>query len=179
MIQQPERWRRCRKSAGCCRGFVFLACIFLCGPAGAAEHDNDEQLFINTHQEKVVDCLRQIHLHAMTKHDRFLILASASQHYVQCLYHDNDTRIYCEASNGTYGPNGRLPLADDAIALIKKSGFEDTPEKNFNLDLPFGGNEDYSHIANLMLQTIHTLYRPGVDYIEMKAPFCGQSMIVS
>ena len=58
--------------------------------------------FLSTYTEEVFHTLTFIHKEPMTPHERFAVLSTDNGGYVQCLFHDNDMRLYCEAASGFY-----------------------------------------------------------------------------
>ncbi|MCJ2053576.1 TY-Chap domain-containing protein [Methylobacterium sp. J-070] len=109
--------------------------------------------------------------------DRFVIVAlkDQPQRYVQCVFHDHDSRMFCEASSGAYGPAGpgRFRLDAPARAALRALGFvQADPGKNFVRDVDLGDPPDVTVAADLMLAARHDGYgaRPG-SVIEISAPY--------
>ncbi len=90
---------------------VVLACIASLSAdiAIAADGHSDLQNFLSTYRCAVVERLERMHARGdrSVQWDRFLILASrqAPEHYVQCIFTDNDTEMFCEAASGFYAPD--------------------------------------------------------------------------
>ncbi|MCJ2090434.1 hypothetical protein MKK88_31305 [Methylobacterium sp. E-005] len=99
---------------------------------------------------------------------RFIILAlrDEPQRYVQCLFHDRDTRMLCEASSGAYGPTGkgRLHLEPAARSALRALGYvQASPRESFAREVELGDPPDVAIAAELMLAALHDGHgaRPG------------------
>lgn len=108
--------------------------------------------------------------------DRFIVIAlrGEPQRYVQCLFHDRDTRMLCEASSGAYGPTGqgRLHLEPSARAALQALGYaQANPHVNFAREVELGDPPDVRIAADLMLAALHDGYgaRPG-SAIDVRVP---------
>ncbi|MBV8938905.1 MAG: hypothetical protein JO089_03590, partial [Alphaproteobacteria bacterium] len=85
--------------------------------------------FLETNTDTIYDILTHIHAHTMTEHERFLVLTGDNGGYVQCMFHDNDTEIYCESSSGFYqtpkpriSPKQRQAIAAQGFSMEGKQG---------------------------------------------------------
>jgi hypothetical protein len=117
--------------------------------------------------------------------DRFLVLSvkASPQSYVQCMFADNRSKLYCEASSFYYAePAGKprmLYLPPEVMAALEKLGFATgTSQKNFPYERPLNGTPDFDAIATLMLTALHDAY--GVrEETELKtfAPFAGNPVV--
>jgi hypothetical protein len=108
----------------------MAAAFLLCGipsvafAAGAAD---GLQNFLATYRCAVVERLELTHARAdQAGKGEFLILAprSARERYVQCIFHDKDTAIFCEAASGFYKPPVWRTLDANAMAALKRLGFQ-------------------------------------------------------
>lgn len=105
--------------------------------------------------------------------DRYLILWSKRkpEYYVQCLFHDEDRQIYCEAASGFYRYADRVGgfatlQRIDALASLGYS--TDGSKGNFSLDRDFHGAEE---IATLMLATLARVFElSDRDILEFNSP---------
>jgi len=135
--------------------------------------------FIARHRCAIVERLEIMHQRGPveTSRDRFIIVAlrGAPQRYVQCIFHDRDTRMFCEASSGAYGPTGegRLQLGPAERAALNALGYVQTsPRKNFARDVAIGDPPDVAIAADLMLAALHDGYGAGPgSVIEIQAPY--------
>jgi hypothetical protein len=94
--------------------------------------------------------------------DRFLILGSRSarEHYVQCIFTDNDTEMHCEAASGFYAPKAlQFHLAPPQMAALKRLGFStDASMGNFQRDIDTRKPADLPAVSDLMLSTLYEVY---------------------
>jgi hypothetical protein len=85
--------------------------------------------FIARHRCALVERRETLHQRGPVEdsRDRFIIVAlrGARQRYVQCIFHDRDTRMYCEASSGAHGPTGegQLQLGPTERAALNALGY--------------------------------------------------------
>ena len=134
--------------------------------------------FIARHRCAIAERLEIMHKRGLVEEsrDRFIIVAlrGAPQRYVQCIYHDRDTRMFCEASSGAYGPTGegRLRLDPAERAALNALGYvQASPRKNFAREVEIGDPPDVTIAADLMLAALHDGYGAGPgSVIEIQAP---------
>ncbi len=134
---------------------------------GAAAGASGLDAFVAMHACKVAEGLRMI---AATTQDRdpFLILAwppsSPVQGYVQCLFNDDSSRIYCEAQSGTLDPEpGRRP-SPQGLAALARLGFDmDASKGNFQRYLAIRQPSDFDAVAAFMLEALYAGYEGEVD----------------
>jgi hypothetical protein len=155
---------------------LLLACV-LVAPARA-----DRAAFIGEHRCAVTERLERIHARGdrATSKDRFLAITTmwrgAPQAYVQCIFFENDTKMYCEASSGFYErkpEERRVAPVPGSITAIAALGFSTDPsEGNFSQEIDLGDPPDVSRAADLMLSTLHDAYGARL-WTELKynAPF--------
>ena len=112
--------------------------------------------------------------------DRFIVVAphGQPQRYVQCIFQDRDTRMFCEAASGAYGPPGQRRLRLDASArqALSALGYvQADPAENFARAVDLGAPPDLDIAADLMLATLHDVYgaRPGA-VLDIEAPHGGR-----
>ncbi|WP_267421838.1 hypothetical protein [Methylobacterium sp. GC_Met_2] len=134
--------------------------------------------FIARHRCAIVEHLEIMHQRGPIEEsrDRFIIVAlrGAPQRYVQCIFQDRDTRMFCEASSGAYGPTGegRLQLGPPERAALNALGYvQASPSKNSARDVVIGDPPDVTIAADLMLAALHDGYGAGPgSVIEIQAP---------
>lgn len=129
--------------------------------------------FMATYLCPVYEILQRIHAQDMKLNDRYLILSTdGAQRYVQCIFHDGDTQIYCEASSGFYGPP-RLRFSRAKVGALNALGFStDASHGNFRLDRPVNHDSDLWDVARLMLEALYRAYGAGLKRrILMDAPY--------
>ncbi len=158
---------------------IILVASFSASALAHAETGNDaaETLdkFLLINKCAVASMIQQIHQHAPTDdHMRYLILeAEGTNGYVQCVMHDNDTAIYCEAASGYYFKS--LKISASGLSTIARHGFStDASKGNFNFDVPITGSLTFDDIADRMLQTLYRAYNAHTDHIDIKAPLIFQ-----
>lgn len=108
--------------------------------------------------------------------NRFVIVALADfpDRFAQCIYHDDDSKLYCEAASGYFARKGsRRPLefGPEALVALESHGFStDQSEGNFVRrfdEVP----EQLEQIAELLLSVLHDVYGARVDTrLEIVAP---------
>ena len=162
------------------RALAGIAAI-VAGAHGSAAGGDGFEAFVAMHQCRVAEGLRMIAA-ATQNRDPFLILAwpplSPVQAYVQCLFNDDSSRIYCEAQSGTLDPEpGRRPLPA-GLAALARLGFDmDASKGNFQLRLPIRESQDIDTVAALMLAALYSGYQGVVDRpIEWVSPNAAEAV---
>ena len=110
--------------------------------------------------------------------DRFVVVSvdGQPQAYVQCMFAENFTLLYCEASSGFYAESESEPrtsrLSQRRINALAKLGFATGPkEKNYRYERRLDRDPDFEAIATLMLSALHSGYDVGKDTrLHLKAP---------
>jgi hypothetical protein len=85
---------------------VFITCL-MTSAASAADAGEALRNFLATYRCAVVERLERMHARGdrSSQTDLFLILAVRSKpKYVQFIFTDSDTAMYCEATSGFYAP---------------------------------------------------------------------------
>lgn len=162
-------------------GYVLL---LIGSVSSAASEDLDRLIFIENNRCDIVERLRSIHERGprSTSQDRFLIAApfGAPEHYVQCIFFDDDTKMFCEAASGRYGITGDLLDApsSDATTALKTLGFAlEEPHRNFTREIEIGSGPDLDRVADLMLGALHDGYHVGSeDALDLIAPMALPSL---
>lgn len=94
-----------------------------------------------------------------------MTLPSPRWAYVQCVFHDINTRMLCEAASGVYfdkvgAPRTARPTPE-AIARLGRLGFStDDSTENFSFDVAIPKTPDYPAIADLLLTALPKQRRP-------------------
>src|SRR5579872_933081 len=122
---------------------ALLAALLLPVSAAAQEADTFHDLLVE-YRCPAVDRLEQVYAAgdpASSRH-RFLAITvpDAVQAYVQCIFHETNTKLYCEAASGYYydAPGAPRTFHHPArvIAALGRLGFStDDSAGNFNVDL--------------------------------------------
>ena len=160
MILTGQGRRGARSSAVMMLGIAFAS------TSDAASDGRDRAAFIEAHRRAVVTQLNSIHLRGprSTSRDRFLAVSvvRADQRYVQCIFFDGDTKMYCEASSGAYA---QAPDATDHLlsasskAALHRLGFVQTsPKQNYEREISLGTPPDFDAVADLMIGALHDAY---------------------
>jgi hypothetical protein len=129
----------------------------------------------------VIDRLEQVYAAgdpASSRH-RFLAIEvpHAMQAYVQCIFHDNNTKLCCEAASGFYldGPGEARTFHHPpaVIAALGRLGFStDDSAGNFNVDLDVPNPPNFNTLADFMLKALHDGYGARADMkLQFNAPF--------
>lgn len=143
---------------------ALLGAATFASNVSAAELAAGLQDFLATYRCGVVEALESIHTRGdrSTQTDRFAVLQSDTtrEHYVQCIFTDNDTAMYCEAASGYQTPKEtRFQLAPERMAVLKRLGFAtDVPEGNFHRTIDTKSTRDFSKAADLILSTLYEVY---------------------
>lgn len=137
--------------------------------------------FVRRHRCAVVARLDAIHRRGPVdqSRDRFIVvsLRDQPQHYVQCMFGDRDSRMFCEAASGAYGAAGEsgLRLGASAREALRALRFvQDNPRENYARTIDLGDPPDLGLAADLMLSALHEAYgaRPGSE-LQIEAPKGG------
>ena len=130
-----------------------------------AEGSRGLQAFIDTYQCALINQLTLIHSNTSRTQDRFLVLTLArhTQKYVQCIFLDQDTRMLCEASSGSYGPRAgtvqKFRVSARGLRALAKLGFSLTGGSgNYQLMIEPPASSDYRAVATLILTAIYEVY---------------------
>jgi hypothetical protein len=161
------------------RAFVVLAALIMPLPAVAQEAGTYHDLLVQ-YRCPVVDRLEQIYGggNPASSHGRFLAIAvpNANQAYVQCIFHDNNRKVYCEAASGFYdsGPGEARTFHQPAevIAALGRLGFStDDSKGNFSIDRDLANPPDFNTLADFILKALHDGYGARADMnLEFNAP---------
>lgn len=130
---------------------------------------------------EVVRRLEQIYATGDPKSERNRYLAvSPAKHpelYVQCIFHDVNAAIYCEAASGFYltkpGEPRKFRASAATIAALAKLGFDtDDSAGNFKIERTVGKPADFNALADFILRALHDGYgvRANVT-LKFNAPF--------
>lgn len=163
---------------------LLAAAVVIPVCAAAQEADTYHDLLVE-YRCPVVDRLEQVYSAgdpASSRH-RFLAIEvpQTLQAYVQCKFHDNNTKLYCEASSGYYYDGPGVPRtfhqAASVIAALGRLGFStDDSAGNFNVDLDVADPPDFNTLADFMLKALHDGYGARVDTkLRFNAPFAPRA----
>ena len=164
-----------------------LLCAGLASSLSAAHAAHDPLLdFLQKNRCAVADRLQRLFDAGDPAQDRDRFIAvtlpergpqHGPQHgYVQCRFHDRETRMLCEASSGFYETKPgatRTHLAPAKIAALARLGFStDDSKGNFSLDVAVPKPPDFDRTADLILRALYDGYgaRDG-DALKFTAPF--------
>jgi hypothetical protein len=111
--------------------------------------------------------------------DRFIaITVPGHPHgYVQCIFHDHETALYCEAASGYWYDKEGAPRTfhqpRQAIEALARLGFDTEDSKgNFHIDLPVAKPPDFNAAADFILRALHDGYGARGDMrLQFSAPF--------
>jgi type III secretion system-like peptide-binding chaperone len=160
---------------------VFLLVAMSAGQAAA---DSFRDLLINYRCE-VVNRLEQIYRTGDPSSDRRRFLSISvpghPQGYVQCIFHDNQTALYCEAASGYWfdkkGEPRTFHQPAATVAALARMGFDtDDTQGNFKIDLPLAETPDFNAAADFMLRALHDGYGARADMrLRFNAPFAPKT----
>ena len=115
----------------------------------------------------VVDGLEQVYAKGdpASSRDRFLAITvpHATQAYVQCMFHDTNSKLYCEAASGYYYDGAGAPRTfhhpANVIAALGRLGFStDNSAGNSSVDLDVADPPNLNTLADFMLRALHDAY---------------------
>ena len=163
---------------------VLLMILLVAGTAAAQEPSTYHDLLVE-YRCPAVDRLEQVYGAgdpASSRH-RFLAIQvpHAMQAYVQCMFHENSTKLYCEAASGYYydGPGAARTFHHPArvIAALGRLGFStDDSTGNFNVDLDVADPPNFNTLADFMLKALHDGYGARAEMkLKFNAPFAPRA----
>lgn len=163
---------------------LLVAAAVIPGCAAAQEAGTYHDLLVE-YRCPVVDRLEQVYSAgdpASSRH-RFLAIEvpHAMQAYVQCMFHDNNTQLYCEAASGYYydGPGEQRTFHHPAsvIAALGRLGFStDDSAGNFHVDRDVADPPNFNTLADFMLKALHDGYGARADTkLRFNAPFAPRA----
>ncbi len=168
-------------------GAAFVAGVAICcglniasaTAAGGPDLASDQRVHavIEKWRCAVAAYLDRIHQLPPKLEHRYLILWSKRkpEYYVQCIFHDEDRQIYCEAASGFYAYADRIgsfatPQRLEALASLGYS--TDGSKGNFSQDRVFHGT---SEVAVLMIETVARVFQLSEhDILEFNAPYLSK-----
>jgi hypothetical protein len=121
--------------------------------------------FVDKWRCPIAAYLQGIHRQPQTNDDRYLILWAKGRpaSYVQCIFHDDDRQIFCEAASGFYEHSDRVgsfatPARLDALSGLGFS--KDGSKGNWAQDRDFHSADE---TAILMLETLARVFAASPD----------------
>lgn len=138
--------------------------VALCSSAALGEEADHLRVFLASYHCEIVGRLGQIHASPDTK-ARYIILSDTSrpEHYVQCLFIEDDKRMLCELASGFY----RVKQGEDRVRLVSPQGLSaleglgfsaDDSESNFQVFAKTATTADFPAVADLMLTALYRGY---------------------
>ncbi len=168
------------------RRLALVATLSLGATAAAAQQQDTLRALLIEYRCQVVDRLERIYEHGdrESARDRF-IAVTVPEHrhgYVQCMFVERATHLYCEASSGFYFDKQGAPRTffhpPETPAALAKLGFStDDSKGNYSLGREIGARPDFNAMADLILQTLHDGYgaRTGTTRLRFNAPFARRA----
>jgi hypothetical protein len=165
--------------------FAFALAVSSTSPCAAAEPRDSFHDLLAVYRCEVVHRLEQIHATGDAAVDRNRYIAvTVPDHphgYVQCIFHDRLTKIYCEAASGFYLDKDRAARTFHqparAIAALARLGFDtDDSAGNFKTDVDVGDPPDFNAIADFILRALHDGYGArGSMNLRFNVPFAPRA----
>lgn len=153
----------------------------LCASSALAQTSDTRQALFAKYRCPLADMLRQVFEapSAFQKLDRYLVLSAplVQKNYVQCMFAENRTKLYCEASSGYYdeatGKPRRTFPSEETKAAFEKLGFKTGDEqKNYPYERDFKDVPDFEEVATLMLLAMHDGFGARAETrLTVNAPF--------
>lgn len=144
--------------------------LLLCGMRGAvgqeARRDSFHDLQL-AYRCEIVRRLERIYStgNPASDYDRFIAVTvpNRAQAYVQCLFHDNNTKIYCEAASGFWAGGKGKPRTfyqpPETVAALARLGFDsDDSAGNYKHDRAIATPPDFNQLADFILRALHDGY---------------------
>ena len=151
---------------------------------GAAASDSFRDLLV-VYRCEVVHRLEQIYATGDPASDRNRFIAvtvpGRPHSYVQCIFHDRQTGLYCEAASGWWHGKAGEPRTfrqpPETIAALARMGFDtDDSEGNFKADLDVDDTPDFNAAADFILRALHDGYGArGEMNLQFNAPFAPKA----
>jgi hypothetical protein len=163
------------------RGLLVTMVVSFAASGAFAQDQTGLRALLAAYRCPVVDRLERIYesgdpsVHV----DRYLAV-TVPEHphgYVQCMFHDHNTKLLCEASSGFYfakpGEPRTFRLRPEAIAALGRLGFStDDSQGNFRVEIEVGAPPDFNLIADYILLGLHGGYGARADSaLRFNAPF--------
>jgi hypothetical protein len=155
----------------------LLAAVMMSQPAMADSFHN----LLVVYRCEVVHRLEQIYRSGdpAVDHNRFIAVTVSDrpQAYVQCIFHDHQTRLYCEASSGFYYEKESVPRTfyqpPETIVALARLGFDTNDSVgNFKIDREVGSPPDFNAMADFILRALHDGYGAHAEMkLRFNAPF--------
>ena len=143
----------------------------------AAPDAREIAAFVEKWRCPVATYLRGIHQLPPTNTDRYLVLWAKGRpaFYVQCLFHDDDQRVVCEAASGFYEHSDRVGsfATQGRLDAVSGLGFAtDGSKGNWAQDREFHSADE---TATLMLETLARVFAAtGDDAVLWSAPLLSK-----
>lgn len=163
------------------RTFIILAAVLASQPAWADSFRD----FLIAYRCEVVNRLEQIYLTGDRSKDRDRFMAvTVPNHphgYVQCMFHDNATALYCEASSGYWYDKADKPRTfrqpAQTLSALERLGFDmDDSKSNFRRELTLSTPPDFNAAADFILRALHDGYGARYDTrLKFNAPFARKT----
>jgi hypothetical protein len=158
---------------------LILICILtLAASEGVAANDSFHN-FQAAYRCDVLERLKLIYATGDPRKplNRYLVISGPGHDYVQCIFHDSNSRVRCEASSGFWttkpGRARTVYQTPRAIAALASLGFgTDDSAGNFRAERSIGAPADFGSLADFMLRALHDGYGVRSDTkLTFKAPF--------
>ena len=157
----------------------------LAAPAARAEMSKSFHALLEVYRCEVVHRLEQVYAAGDPASDRHRYIAISVpgrvQAYVQCMFHDHESKIYCEAASGFYytkqGAARTFHQPPQTIAALARLGFStDNSVGNFKVDFDVADPPDFNAMADFILQALHDGYGArGQMNLRFNAPFAPRA----
>jgi hypothetical protein len=162
------------------RSAIGVGFCLMAAQAAVAAADSFHDLLV-AYRCDVVQRLEQIYATGdlTSDRDRFIAITVPNHPhgYVQCIFHDSGTGLYCEAASGFWYDKAGAPRTfhqpAKAVAALERLGFDtDDSQGNFKIDRELGSPPDFNAAADFMLRALHDGYDARGDMrLKFNAPF--------
>jgi hypothetical protein len=160
----------------------LIAALMVSQAAAARDSFHD---LLSVYRCEVVHRLEQIYATGdpASDRDRFIaVTVPGHPHgYVQCIFHDNQTALYCEAASGYWydkeGSPRTFRQSPEAVAALARLGFDtDDSKGNFKTDIGLADPPDFNAAADFILRALHDGYGARGDMnLRFNVPFAPKA----
>ena len=147
---------------------TMVACLLFVSAARADATDDRLKRLHELYQCPIFAYLIAIHHAPLSAKDRYLTAAIADpvdeKYYAQCIFHNRDRVMHCEASSPFYHEQLKRFFTSDRLTLLKSLGYTTKPSKNnFHLERKVPNIDALSDIAGLYVETLGRVFDMQLD----------------
>jgi hypothetical protein len=169
------------------RALILVAVLapLLAAPAARARMSRSFHALLEVYRCEVVHRLEQIYAAGdpASTRNRYIAVSvpGRMQAYVQCMFHDRESKLYCEAASGFYFDKKDVPRTfhqpPETVAALARLGFSvDDLAGNFKIDFEVADPPDFNAMADFILRALYDGYGArGNMNLRFNAPFAPRA----